>query len=145
MIVRTILAAALTIAGFTASAAPVLFECDVTEKHRRLGWIADKIVFVVEANGQVTVIDPIIQQFDQDPMIAKVTRNTNKTLKVRWALRDITNGSNQTATRFDFDATINKKTNRIAVYARPAGFPNRFSGKGSCKTHTDGKLPATLR
>lgn len=130
-------AAALVFSLVSASAAPLLYECDMNEKHRNQGWVADKIVFVVGDDGKVTVIDPVIQHFGQDPMIAKVIRSNDKTLKVRWVLRDTTTATNQRTPRLDYDATINKKTNRIAVSAKPHGFPNRHSGKGSCKVRTN--------
>lgn len=145
MITRNILAAALTVLGVSASAAPVLFECDVTEKHRNLNWIEEKMVFVVAEDGKVTVIDPVILYFEKGPLNAKVIRNNDKSLKVRWRVHTDRDSKNQRVAHFDYDATINKKTNRIGVNANPANFPNRFSGKGNCKVRTDGKLPATLR
>lgn len=110
----------------------VLYDCDITQKRQGVGWISEKIAIVVTQSGQVVVSDGIILRFNRQPMQARVGRNTDRKLVIRWTLKDVVNANNQTTPAFEYSATLSKATNKIAVYASPEGYPNRFSGKGTC-------------
>lgn len=133
MFLRILLGLSLVLsAPAFAATGGVLYDCDITQKRERLFWIADKIAIVVKDTGEVVVFDEVILTFNQSPLTARVTRDTTKKLAIRWTLKDLVNSSNQYTSAFEYTATLNKGTNRIAVYASPDGYPNRFSGKGSC-------------
>ncbi|MBW4707729.1 hypothetical protein KX928_08010 [Roseobacter sp. YSTF-M11] len=136
MLRTSILALALTFFAQAALAQGVLYDCDITQKRKDLDWISDKVGIVVKANGQVTVIDAVILYFHQKPMQAKVVRNTKDKLDIRWTIRNAKDDANQRVPYFDYSATINKKNNKFALYARPENYPNRFSGKGKCTPRT---------
>lgn len=138
MISRTVLTAAVLAFSFTSAwAAPRGYECDLTGNGKSRGWIAEKMVIAIEPNGQVIVTDGRILHYKQDPMIAKVTKNTDQNLKLRWALRNIRDGGNQLIERLNHEASLNKKTNEITVRVDVAKWPgNRFSGRGTCKPLT---------
>ncbi|WP_227269766.1 hypothetical protein [Roseobacter weihaiensis] len=114
----------------------VLYDCDMTEKRQGVGWISDKIGIVITNTAKVVVSDAVILQFYQRPLEGRLSRNNDRKLVVRWRLKNIVNGANQTTTAFDYTATITKATNRITVYANPDGYPNRFSGRGTCVLKT---------
>lgn len=115
----------------------VLYDCDITQKRDRLYWIADKIAIVVKLDGQVVVFDEVIMRFNSRPMPARVTRETDSKLAIRWTLKDLTNSSNQYTSAFEYQATLNKNSNMISVFATPDGYPNRFSGTGQCTPRTE--------
>ena len=133
------LAALLGLSG-TAIAAKtngILYDCDITQKKDRLYWIADKIAIVVLDNGEVVVSDEVILRFHSRPMAARVTRDNDRKLAIRWTLKDLVNSSNQYTSAFEYHATLNKGSNEISVHARPEGYPNRFSGRGGRKPRTE--------
>lgn len=134
---HVVTAASLLGLATTASAKGVLYDCTVTQKKQSVDWISDRVAIVVRDDGQVTVSDSVIQFFKKRPIPAKIDRNNDRKLHVRWVLEDVVNGSNQQTPYFDYTAHINKKTMRFAIYANPENFPNRFSGKGSCTLRTE--------
>lgn len=140
MIIRAVaIGVMLMISGpaLAAKTEGVLYECDITQKKERLYWVADKIAIVVKNNGEVFVYDEVIMRFYNQPMTAKVTRDNDRKLAIRWTLTDIVNSSNQYTSAFEYHATLSKTTNKISVYARPDGYPNRFSGRGVCTPRTE--------
>lgn len=133
------IAAMLVFAGpaLAAKSKGILYDCNITEKRERLYWIADKIAIVVMESGEVVVYDEVIMRFYNEPMSARVTRDTNRKLSIRWTLKDLVNSSNQHTSAFEYHAILNKASNKVSVYARPEGYPNRFTGKGACKPRTE--------
>lgn len=128
------IAAMLVFSGpaLAAKAKGTLYDCDITQKRDRLYWIADKIAIVVMENGEVMVYDEVIMRFHNAPMQARVTRDNTRKLAISWTLKDLVNSSNQYTSAFEYQATLNKSSNKISVYARPDGYPNRFNGSGTC-------------
>lgn len=132
-------AAMLALSGpaLAAKSKGILYDCDITKKRDRLYWIADKIAIVVKDSGEVIVFDEVIMRFNENPMPARVTRDNDRKLAIRWTLYDLVNSSNQYTSAFEFQATLNKKSNEISVYAKPDGYPDRFSGSGICTPRSD--------
>ncbi|MFK7881343.1 hypothetical protein [Roseobacter sp.] len=133
---RLALAAVYTVFASAASAQGVLYDCDVTEKKKNLGWISNKVAIVVAEDGQASVSDSVILYFAKRPMAAQVDRNNAKKLNVSWTLKNVVNAANQVTPYFDYTAQINKRNMRFSIYAQPENYPNRFSGKGSCTLRT---------
>lgn len=121
----------LTCAAATANAGGVLYECDMTQLKRGKGWISEKIAIVLHDNGAASVSDSMVLRVSSVPVAAQSVRNTSSKLVVKWVIRNYTNGSNQTTPYFDYEAII-RKNGKISVYASPDGYPDRFSGTGSC-------------
>lgn len=146
MTLRTMLAAtALAFGATSATADPVLYECDVKDKRHGLTWVADKIAIVANDDGSVVVIDPVILQYnDNKPMQARVSTRTTSKLKLRWKIANARDSKNVLA-RFNYSAILNLKTLKIVVYADPVSFPQRFSGRGTCKIHTNANALKSLR
>jgi hypothetical protein len=119
---------------WAASGTGVLYDCDITDKKDRQFWISDKIAIVITGAGDVVVSDQVILYFKGLPVAARVTRNTDSKMDIRWTLRDLVNDANQRTPAFEYSATLTKATNRIAVYGKPDGYSDRFSGKGQCTT-----------
>lgn len=138
-----VLAVFLT-AGAAMAAKPMMYECSITEKHRKLDWISDTMAIVIGKDGKVSVVDNVTLQLTGGPVVARVLRNTAEKMKVRWVIKGALDSENLPVD-FNYDAMLDKATNAIAVYAKPIGYPNRFIGKGTCKVRTDGTLPRILR
>jgi hypothetical protein len=119
---------------WAAGATGMLYDCNITSKKDRQFWISDKIAIVITEAGDVVVSDQVILYFRGLPMPARVTRNTDRKMDIRWTLRDLVDGANQRTPAFEYTATLTKATNRIAVYGSPDGYADRFSGKGQCTT-----------
>lgn len=135
MIPRVLTILLLTCAASAASAQSVLYECDMTQLKRGKGWISEKIAIVLHENGTASVSDSMVLRVSSVPIAAESVRNTDKKLTVKWVIRNYTNSSNQTTPYFDYEATI-RKNGKISVYASPDGFPDRFSGTGTCAKRT---------
>lgn len=115
----------------------ILYDCNITDKKDRLYWIADKIAIVALNSGEVMVSDQVILRFNDTPLAAQISRNNDRRMTIRWTLKNIKNSDNQHTAAFEYTATLSKKTNRISVHASPDGYPDRFSGKGSCTPRTE--------
>lgn len=139
------LATLLFILPSFAAASPIMYECDMTDKRQKLDWVADKIVIVVNDDGSVIVVDDVILHFnDNKPMQARVGSKTKNKLKLRWAIKNARDSQN-VLVQFNYSSNLNLKTLKIVVYADPASFSQRWSGRGSCKIHTDAKALKSLR
>jgi len=131
-------------AGGAFAAQSVMYECAITQKHKKLDWISDTMAIVVGKDGKVSVVDNVTLQIMGGPVAAQVLRNTAEKMKVRWVVKGARDSENVRVAEFSYDAMLDKTTNAIAVYAIPLGFPNRFTGKGTCKVRTDGTFPRIL-
>ena len=83
-------------------------------------------------NGQVLVSDAVILQFKDAPIVARVTRNNDRKMVVRWRLDNIVNSHNQQTPSFDYTASLTKSNNKVHIAGSPDGYPDRFTGTGTC-------------
>ena len=114
-----------------AMAAGVLYECDLNSK-RADGWVSQKMAFVFEDSGAVKVIDGVLLNFEIGPMNARV-RTSGDVVGER-------------VPTFSYTAKLNLKTLGLSVLAKPVGYPQRFTGKGSCvKRNNASGFPKSLR
>ena len=120
-----------------ALASGYIYDCDIPSKRDRPGWIPEKINVVVQDNGSVIVVDPVILTFHEKPMPARVQRNDDRRLSIYWRLDNTVSASNEVATTFSYTAKINKQKNTITVNATPEGYSNRFHGRGKCTIRTE--------
>jgi hypothetical protein len=122
--------------GGQASAAGFLYDCSITEKGARMGWLSDKLAFVVPGDGKIQVIDAVTLNFRVSPLTVKVTRNTDTKLVMRWALKGVRDSNGLQVPTFDYTARINKETLGITLEANPRGFSKNWVGRGSCVKRT---------
>ena len=134
MLTRFLVLIFVVLAGPALASKPVgiLYDCTITQKKERLFWIPQKLAIVIKDNGDAVVFDEVIMRFNDAPMAARIWRDTDRRLVVRWTLKDLVNSANQHTAAFDYEARLNKSNNRISVYASPEGYPDRFTGKGQC-------------
>lgn len=134
-----------TLLPITALAAPVLYECDMTSKSRKSNWIADKMVFVVQEDGAVQVIDRHLLHFNDGPTTAKV-RKKGSVLTMNWLLTGLKSVSKQRMPPAKYKAQLNTDTRLVTVYASSSAYSDaRVRSKGGCVVRKDAKLPKILR
>lgn len=127
----TAAAAALMLSG-TSAAADVLYECDITQRKKDVDWISPKVAFIMRDDGTAEVIDGIILAFVDGVQRANLRRRGDR-LIFNWSLSGLVDSAEQFVPKFAYRATLNTKDNTVVVRAKPASFPQQFSGKGSCK------------
>jgi len=120
-----------------AFAEPVIHACRVTKTDN---FFANEILFSVDtASGEVMVVDPMIMYYNSERAVAaQLSENTSKKTSFKWTLT-MTNASGQT-TKMKFRGVLQRPSMRLLVSARPAGFNNNFTGRGSCAV-TNAQLP----
>lgn len=110
-------------------AAADTYECKLAREAS--GYVPQVFYFGIEAGATTAKVDDgIIEYFNKSPMDAPVTKDTDAVLKFNWAVLMI-NGSGQ-RTKMAYKATFFRADGSIDIFARPAGYGNDFSSRGSC-------------
>jgi hypothetical protein len=120
-----------------AMAAGVLYECDLDAK-RAKGWVSNKMAFIYEDNGTVTVVDSVLLHYVGNPVEARA-RTKGDVSRLNWTIAAATDSNGQFIPTFNYTAKLNLKTLSLSVSAKPARFPQRVSGKGSCVKRNNAK------
>ncbi len=128
------IAAALVAAALPAAAVMAeTYVCRVRPDARG-AWIpATLIITYQDETGEGLVYDEIIKTFFDKPLPARVKVDNDKRITFVWTLPEFKVPDGATVLRFDFRATLLKKSRRIVVHSSPAGFDNEFSGRGRCR------------
>lgn len=134
MIGAFLIAAAL--AG-PATAKAQFYACKTDAKVAN-GWISPSIGFVLDGKGGVQVIDSVILHFKGEPMAARVKGRGDK-LRITWTIPAATDSKGERVPSFGYIATLDQKTKALSLIAKPGGYPQRFSGKGTCQLRKDAK------
>lgn len=127
----------LSVAGqASAKTNGFLFDCSITEKGTRIGWLSDRLAFVVPGDGKIQVIDAVTLYFGVSPLTVRVSRNSDTKLVMRWKLKGVRDKKGVPVPTFDYTARIDKATLGITLEARPRGFTENWVGRGSCVKRT---------
>lgn len=127
-----------------AMAAGVLYDCDLNSK-RANGWVSQKMAFVFEDDGTVKVVDSVLIGFEIGPVNTRV-RKSGDVARLHWNIAAATDSVGQKVPTFSYTAKLNLETLSLSVLAKPVGFPQRFSGKGTCVKQNNTKgFPKSLR
>lgn len=133
-VIRVCVALALMGAGgveakTTPKAGLEVYDCKLNVDNR--GYIAEHIVFALDtASGAIRVDDGVIEYYAHKPADAVVTGNDAKTITFTWGVF-MTNSKAQ-STKMAYRATYFRSGGILDVTGRPAGYPNDFSGRGTC-------------
>ena len=125
-----LVAACVTAAGSAVGAQGVLYDCDITKRQEGVDWIARKYAFVVQDTG-VSVIDPVILQFVEQPIVVQPRKRANG-LQLKWTVS--AEDSRKTVARMSYRAVLNTTDNTVTVRVTPVGYPQGWNGKGQCTT-----------
>ncbi len=123
---------ALVIGTVASAAQPTLYDCDITKRDKDVGWISPKVVVIMQADGSVLVSDSVILWHVEEPIPARA-RTRGDRLIVQWTLSGMVDAAQQIVPKFNYRATIDTADNSIVLRAKPVGFPQGWTGRGSCK------------
>ena len=137
MKILLILSLALMIFGYQVQAAQTTYHCKVNNKGKNIP--PEEVVFGYDDELKaVYIYNAYIAHFAGQPVAGEVTEDSAKKQVFNWSLH-ITNNSGQ-QTRMAFRAAIFKKDGKALISAKPHGYSNAFSARGTCR-ETDQKLP----
>ncbi len=127
-----------------AMAAGILYDCDLDSKLVN-GWVSQKMAFVFEGDGTVKVVDSVLLALDVGAVNARV-RKSGDVARMHWNIAAAIDSVGQKIPTFSYTAKLNLETLSLSVLAKPVGFPQRFTGKGTCVKHNNAKgFPKSLR
>jgi hypothetical protein len=132
---RALVAAALLSIASAAQSAGLLYECDITDRRRDVDWIAETYVVVIDADGQVSVIDNIILIYNEAPVRPRFVSRRGDRLRINYTLRVIDAARVQWP--MSYTAVLDNAARTITLRARPTqGGSVSWRGKGTCTTRT---------
>ena len=133
---KTLTAAVAAILALSApaSAAGLLYECDMTNTKNNRGWTSAKLAFVLPGDGSVKVIDGIIMHFLGKPLAGKILRESKTHVHVKWTLKDIRSDNGTAFSNVDYKAVVTKSSGRIRLNAKPRHFDIGLHDEGRCET-----------
>jgi hypothetical protein len=89
------------------------------------------MAFVFEDNGSVKVVDGVLLHYVGNPIPVRM-RKSGDVARMNWNLSAAVDNVGQRIPKFSYTAKLNLKTLNLSVLAKPVGFAQRFTGKGSC-------------
>lgn len=115
----------------TAYASETVYDCAPNNVEAHLGWIADRVVVVVnEEDKSAFVLDNYIQYVHEQPIPASYSELRNGNFRVKWSVSGIP--ARSVTTGASWRATINPAKAKMTISATVWGYDNRPSGQGSC-------------
>ncbi len=108
----------------------VLYDCDLNA-NRAMGWVSNKMAFVFDGKGDVQIVDSVVLHYVGNPVPARV-RRTGDVARLNWTLSGAVDRVGQIIPTISYSAKLDLKKLTVEVLAKPARFPQRFTGKGRC-------------
>jgi hypothetical protein len=126
---------ALLVLGGAAVADVTIYDCAPNNIEKHLGWMSEQIViFVDEENKTASVLDVYVNHVHQEAIPAKYSELSNGKFRVQWDVSGIPVRGSASGSA-SWSATVNPSKKNMQVRASVAGFDNRPSGRGDCKTY----------
>lgn len=123
--------AAICFGAASQAAEPLALRCDMRSEPGR--FVAPTIFVGVQPEKRTAVVsDIVILHFDKKPATGRVITFNDRRLRVSWEVRNIKDSRQTPVARMDFSLSLNRKTRKVEVFARPVGYPNTFSARGTC-------------
>ena len=117
----------------TAFAAVTDYECALKECGTS-GWISREPILQHDAaQGKVVVVDSVILSLGPDPVAGRLVLETGAQITFGWEVKSPHDRNGTIAPSMILQITIAKATGAAAIQARPTGFEDIFTGKGTCK------------
>jgi hypothetical protein len=122
----------------------VLYDCQITQRDKKAGWIASQIVVIVPETGQPSVVDGLILHFEGKPIPARI-RDRGQDLLVKWSLQSAKDSTGRKVANLGYTARIAKADNSFRITGRPIGAPQTWKGAGKCTLRDQNSLQKKLR
>ena len=110
-----------------------MYECDMTDASRSKGWISPKLALVFAADGSAKVVDGVIMYVNGAPIPATVVRNNANRAIVKWSVKGVRADNGTSFARFNYRASVTKKTGQIELTAIPSNFDTGLRSGGKCR------------
>jgi len=120
-----------------AAAQPVLYDCDL-KADRAMGWVSSKMALYFDGQGGAEAIDGVILGVVGNPLKVRA-RKRGDTVRLNWTINGATDTVGTRIPTISYITRLNTGSNEIYVVAKPAGYPQRFSARGTCALRTDAK------
>ena len=129
--------AIFSLTAFPAMAAQVTYICKINNKGN--DYIQEQVVIGYDdATATVFAYDPLIDFFVGQPVVGKVTEDTNKKQTFTWTV-PVRNSGGQ-ITKMAYRAAIFMKDKKVYMTAKPHGYVDQFTARGAC-VETDERRP----
>jgi len=116
-----------------AQAQGVGYQCKLATTSQQGNWLPEFLFIGYKpAENLVIISDPIILYFnDRQPVKGKLESDTDNRISVTWRL-ETKSGTGQFV-RMAYRATIFKATGKLSISAKPLGYQDTFTGRGTCE------------
>lgn len=124
-----VMAAVLAVLPLTVGATTM--DCAVNPGNLNKGWITDRYVIRIDdATEAVTVMDGVINQYEKKPVEGVLVKRTAGQIIVSWRVLVLSN--TQKRFKMEFRATYFVGENRLDLFAKPAGYYEKYGAPGRC-------------
>ncbi|MGR1580460.1 hypothetical protein ACSSNL_03240 [Thalassobius sp. S69A] len=139
---KTGLLACLAALGMAGAATAEIYECKMKSRGN-YGGISDVLFYSYDSTKpkEIWVHDGLTETLAGGAVWAKLVRDDEKFLKLKWSIPPTRTKEYGSTPRYDYTLSIHKKKGLTAkkglavVYGRPIGYDNHFEGHGACKPY----------
>jgi hypothetical protein len=118
------------------AAAPALaetrYECTFPEMRVNGGWIPTFVVVQDRGEAGIIVFDTVIREFGGVPIAAERGDETRARTTYKWTVRARSRSGQ--VTPMSYRLTIYRNGLPASIVAEPAGYRDRFTAEGDCRT-----------
>lgn len=108
-----------------------VYECSFQQNADNYGYLSPTLVLVREPGGDmVTVVDLVIEQERGGPIEAEIVEENDKKFSVVWEIKVVSPENDYL--RLNYRLSIQKGSLGATLSAKPAGYSNQFSARGTC-------------
>ena len=129
-------AACLAVMSFASPALAKVYDCEVSNAGANESWAIPPRIVVVEEEGDVAVIDGLIQEVNGKPIAGKIAVDNAKRTTFSWTLDKVsvgvTESNSERNAKFVYRLTYYKKGGKAIVTMKPLRFTNTFRAEGKC-------------
>lgn len=110
-----------------------MYLCAVDDGEDDGAWISTEYAFPVDlAAKRIAVSDPVILQFNKNkPADGKLVATTPAKTVVTWSVFTLNSAGQRT--KMAYRAVLFTEGSAFSVLAKPIGFSNSFSARGTCQ------------
>lgn len=113
-------------------AAGIFYDCSVEQKRGPGGWISPRLGLLIDDAGAAQIIDALTLHFETGPRPARI-RSRGDELRLNWSFSSLADDSSQMIQNFQFQATLDTKSGAFKIRGKPARYPQRVTGVGTCQ------------
>lgn len=128
---KKLLLVAASLMSFAGAAQAERLVCHFPEDNRARGWVKPVVIFDVEADGSVIVVDDVLMNYGDGPMQTNVRTNNARRLTVTWDV-DTQDRLGQRS-RLRYSAFIKRPSLEARIQMTPRGYRSLPGVSGQCQ------------